>query len=57
MEEHKTWRFEVYNPFTLNGWTPLWEIEECLLEAAVEMRNELNKINAPGLLRIVRNFG
>jgi hypothetical protein len=47
------WHFEIYNPQRSNEWHPLFEIEADQLAAAEELRKELNKINAPILLRIV----
>jgi hypothetical protein len=54
MEQPKQWRLEAYDPRKSTEWLPLREIEEDQLEAAEELRNELNKTNAPVVLRIVR---
>lgn len=58
--EHQTgkkpWRLESYNPLTSDGWRPVWEIEDDQLQAAAELRMELNRINAPVVLRIVPNI-
>jgi hypothetical protein len=56
MDQHAQWRFEVNNPLTSTEWQPLWEVEEGQLAASRELRDELNRINAPIQLRIVRNF-
>jgi len=55
MEQHPLWRFEVNNPVSSTDWRPLWEIDEDQLTASQELRDELNRINAPVQLRIVRN--
>jgi hypothetical protein len=49
------WRFEVNNPLTSREWQPLWEVADDQLVASQELRDELNKINAPVQLRIVRS--
>ena len=54
MGYHKLWRFEVRNPLTSTEWLPLWEVDEDQLIASQELRDDLNKINAPVQLRIVR---
>ena len=54
MEQPKLWRLEAYDPRKSNEWQPLREIEEHQLAAAEELRDQLNKINAPVLLRIVQ---
>ena len=54
MEVPKQWRLEAYDPRKSNEWLPLREIDDDQLEAAEELRIELNKINAPVVLRIVR---
>jgi hypothetical protein len=51
----KVWRLEVNNPQTTTDWRPLWAFDEGQLTALQELRDELNKINAPVQLRIVRN--
>ena len=55
MEQQTLWRFEVKNPLTSDEWRPLWAIAEDALLASRELRDELNRINAPVQLRIVRN--
>lgn len=54
MEQHTQWRFEVNNPLTSSEWRPLWEVDEDQLIPSQELRDELNKINAPVQLRIVQ---
>lgn len=54
MEHQPAWRFEVNNPFTSSDWMPLWSVDEDQLAASQELRDELNRINAPVQLRIVR---
>ena len=54
MEQHTLWRFEVNNPRTSTEWRPLWEVDEDQLAPSQELRDELNRINAPIQLRIVR---
>ena len=53
MEQHTQWRFEVNNPLTSTEWRPLWEVDEDQLEASQQLRDDLNRINAPIQLRIV----
>lgn len=53
MEQHMAWRFEVNNPLMSAEWQALWEVDEDQLLASQELRDELNKINAPIQLRIV----
>jgi hypothetical protein len=55
IEHRSLWRFEVNNPLTSVEWQPLWEVAEDQLVASQELRDELNKINAPVQLRIVRS--
>ena len=55
MEQQNRWRFEVNNPLTSTEWRPLWEIDEDQLAASLELRDELNRINAPIQLRIARS--
>ena len=55
MEQQTLWRFEVNNPITSTEWQPLWEVDEDQLVASQELRDELNRINAPVQLRIVRS--
>jgi len=54
LEPLALWRFEVNNPQTSAEWEPLWDVAEDQLVASRELRDELNKINAPVQLRIVR---
>ena len=54
MEEQPIWRFEVNNPLRSAEWRPLWGVNEAQLPAALELRDELNRINAPVQLRLVR---
>jgi hypothetical protein len=51
----KPWRLEANNPLTSPDWLPLWDFHEDELVANRELRDELNRINAPVQLRIVRN--
>ena len=53
MEEPKGWRFEAFDSRKSNEWLPLFEIDDEQLVAAHELRDELNRINAPVVLRIV----
>jgi hypothetical protein len=55
MEQQMLWRFEVNNPLTSTEWQPLWDFDEDLLVPSQQLRDELNKINAPVQLRIVRS--
>lgn len=55
MEQQMRWRFEVNNPLMSTEWRPLWEVAEDQLLASQELRDELNRINAPVQLRIVRS--
>lgn len=57
MEQQSPWHFEVNNPLTSTEWKALWDVEEGELVASRELRDELNKINAPVQLRIVRSSG
>ena len=56
MEQQPQWRFEVNNPLTSTQWKPLFEVDEDQLAASQELKDELNRINAPVQLRIVRSF-
>ena len=49
------WRFEVNNPLMSTEWRPLWLVDEEQLVQSQELRDDLNRINAPIQLRIVRN--
>jgi len=53
MEQQKQWRFEVNDPQRSIEWQPLFEVDEDQLAASRELKDELNKINAPIRLRIV----
>jgi hypothetical protein len=55
MEQQRPWRFEVNNPLRSTEWLPLWAVDEDQLVRSQELRDELNRINAPVQLRIVRN--
>jgi hypothetical protein len=54
MGQQILWRFEVHDPRTSSEWRPLWPVEESQLVVSLKLRDELNKINAPIQLRIVR---
>ena len=51
----KQWRLEANNPRTSTDWRPLWEFDDDQLVTFQELRDELNRINAPVQLQIVRN--
>jgi hypothetical protein len=53
----KPCRLEVNNPLRTTGWQPLWAFDGDQLAAYQELRDELNKINAPVQLRIVPDTG
>jgi hypothetical protein len=53
MEQQTQWRFEVNNPLTSTEWQPLFEVDEDQLAASLELKDELNRINAPIQLRLV----
>lgn len=58
MEQHtgkKPWRLEAMNPLTSADWRPLWGFDENEHVKYQELRDELNLINRPVLLRIVSN--
>jgi hypothetical protein len=55
MEQQTQWRFEVNNPLTSTEWLPLFEVDEDQLSASQELKDELNRINTPIQLRIVRS--
>lgn len=55
MEQQTQWRFEVNNPLTSTEWLPLFAVDEDQLSASQELKDELNKVNAPIQLRIVRS--
>ena len=50
----KPWVLEVYNPLSSSGWKPVFEVDEGQLPAALELRTELNRINAPIEIRVVQ---
>ena len=52
----KEWCFEVCNPTKSPEWQPLFGVDEEELKASLELRDELNKINSPVMVRIVRNL-
>ena len=54
MEQQRQWRFEVNNPQRSTEWQRLFEVDEDQLEASEQLKDELNKINSPIQLRIVR---
>ena len=56
MEQQTQWRFEVNNPLVSTEWLPLWEVDEDQLIASLELRDDLNILNAPIQLRIVRSL-
>ncbi|MEK6303592.1 MAG: hypothetical protein AABO41_23050 [Acidobacteriota bacterium] len=49
----KRWRLEVNNPQRTTDWKSLWVFDEDQLTSFQELRDELNRINAPVQLRIV----
>jgi hypothetical protein len=49
----KQWRLEVNDPPTPTVWKRLWGFNEDQLKAFQELKDELNRINAPVQLRIV----
>ena len=53
--DRKPWRLEANNPLTSTDWRALWDFDEDELVANQELKDELNRINAPVQLRIVRN--
>lgn len=55
MASYQEWRFECCNPFKSPEWLVLFGIDEEQLQASLELRDELNKINSPIVLRVVRN--
>jgi hypothetical protein len=58
MENHadeKLWRLEVNSPLAPTIWQRLWGFNEDQLTAFQELRDDLNRINDPVQLRIVRN--
>jgi len=53
MDSNKRWRFEANNPNASKEWKPLFEVSEEELPASLQLRDELNKVNSPVVLRIV----
>jgi hypothetical protein len=53
MEQQTKWRFEVNNPQTSTEWEPLFAVGEDQLKESQDLRDELNRINAPIKIRIV----
>jgi len=53
MDQQTQWRFEVNNPQISTEWLPLFEVDGDQLAASQELKNELNRINAPIQLRLV----
>ena len=52
----KTWRLEVRNPLEAHTeWRTLFEFNDEQLRPFQELRDELNQINSPVELRILRN--
>jgi hypothetical protein len=51
----KRWRLEVNNPHARTDWQTLWGFDEDQYAAYLALTEELNRINAPVQLRIVRN--
>ena len=56
MAYYQEWRFEVCNPTKSPEWLFLFGFDREQLEASLELRDELNKINSPVMLRVVRRF-
>jgi len=54
MKQKMPWRFEVNNPLLSTEWRALWQVDEGELVASRELRDDLNIMNAPVQLRIVR---
>ena len=52
----KAWRLEVSNPVTSTDWSPLWQFADDEKAKYEELKEELNRINRPVLIRIVSNF-
>jgi hypothetical protein len=53
MDSSKRWRFEANNPKASKEWKPLFDVSEEELAASLQLRDELNKVNSPVVLRIV----
>ena len=56
MASNQEWRFECCNPTKSAEWIFLFRVDEEQLQASLELRDELNKINSPVMLRVVRSF-
>ena len=56
-EQLRRWRFDLLDPEGSNRWKTLQVLDESQLAAAQELRNDLNRTNAPVLIRIVRKTG
>ena len=55
MASYQEWRFECCNPTKSAEWIFLFGVDADQLQASLELRDELNKINSPIVLRVVRN--
>jgi hypothetical protein len=53
--DKKLWRMEVKSPLAPTVWQRLWGFNDDQLTLFQELRDELNRINDPVELRIVRN--
>jgi hypothetical protein len=53
----KLWRLEVSNPLKDTGWRTLWKFGEDEKETYESLRDDLNRVNRPVLLRIVGMTG
>jgi hypothetical protein len=53
--DKRQWRLEVKSPLAPTVWQRLWGFNDDQLTAFQELRDELNLINDPVQLRIVRN--
>ena len=53
MDSCKRWRFEANNPKASKEWKPLFDVSEEDLPASLKLRDELNKVNSPVVLRII----
>jgi hypothetical protein len=53
MDPGKRWRFEANNPKASKEWKPLFEVSEEERPASLRLRDELNKVNSPVVLRII----
>ena len=52
--EH-VWRLEIRNPLKSEDWRPLWSFRDDEKAAYERLRDNLNRINRPVLLRIASN--